>query len=199
MRGKHMPKVKSEVERQTLDVEHELPPPQGDEREKTGQENARAALPAEASKEEPQNLRTERDSLLDQLIRLQAEIEDIRKRAAKEQDELRKDTLVDAVKLVLPILDSFEQAVQHTDDIEQFRSGVRLIHRQLLDALKTIGIEQVLLEGERFNPQYQEAIQVEDTSDAEDDQVVEVLQSGYQLKDRLLRPARVRVARKSTK
>ena len=49
-----MPKVKSEVERQTLDVEHELPPPQGDEREKTGQENARAALPAEASREEPQ-------------------------------------------------------------------------------------------------------------------------------------------------
>jgi molecular chaperone GrpE len=89
--------------------------------------------------------------------------------------------------------------VQHTDDIEQFRSGVRLIHRQLLDALKTIGIEQVLLEGERFNPQYQEAIQVEDTSDAEDNQVVEVLQSGYQLQDRLLRPARVRVARKSTK
>jgi molecular chaperone GrpE len=194
-----MPKVKSEVERQTLDVEHELPPRQGDQREKTGQENARAALPAEASKEEPQNLRTERDSLLDRLIRLQAEIEDIRKRAAKEQDELRKDTLVDAVKLVLPILDSFEQAVQHTDDIEQFRSGVRLIHRQLLDALKTIGIEQVLLEGERFNPQYQEAIQVEDTSDAEDNQVVEVLQSGYQLKDRLLRPARVRVARRSTK
>jgi molecular chaperone GrpE len=107
--------------------------------------------------------------------------------------------LVDAVKLVLPILDSFEQAVQHTDDIEQFRSGVRLIHRQLLDALKTIGIEQVLLEGERFNPQYQEAIQVEDTSDAEDNQVVEVLQRGYQMKDRLLRPARVRVARKSTK
>jgi molecular chaperone GrpE len=194
-----MPKVKSEVERQTLDVEHELPSPQGDERGKTGQENARAALPAEASREEPQNLRTERDSLLDRLIRRQAEIEDIRKRAAKEQDELRQNTLVDAVKLVLPVLDSFEQAVQHTDDIEQFRSGVRLIHRQLLDALKTIGIEQVLLEGERFNPQYQEAIQVEDTSDAEDNQVVEVLQSGYQLQDRLLRPARVRVARKSTK
>jgi molecular chaperone GrpE len=194
-----MPNAKSEVERQTLDVEHELPSPQGNEREKTGQKNARAALPAEASREEPQNLRTERDSLLDRLIRLQAEIEDIRKRAAKEQDELRKDTLVDAVKLVLPILDSFEQAVQHTDDVEQFRSGVRLIHRQLLDALKTIGIEQVPLEGERFNPQYQEAIQVEDTSEAEDNQVVEVLQRGYQMKDRLLRPARVRVARKSTK
>src|SRR5258708_39405322 len=73
---------------------------------KTGQENARAALPAEASREEPQNLRTERDSLLDRVIRLQAEIEDIRKRAAKEQDETRKDTLVDAIKILLPIFDS---------------------------------------------------------------------------------------------
>jgi molecular chaperone GrpE (heat shock protein) len=109
MRGKAMPKVKSEVERQTLDVEHELPSPQGDERGKTGQENARAALPAEASREEPQNLRTERDSLLDRLIRLQAEIEDIRKRAAKEQDELRQNTLVDAVKLVLPVLDTLNR------------------------------------------------------------------------------------------
>jgi molecular chaperone GrpE len=178
-----MPNVKSDVESQTMDVKHGLPPSQSDEHEETGQKNARAALPAQASREEPQNLRAGRDSFLDRLARLQADLENIRKRAAKEQEQLRENTLIDTVKLLLPILNSFEQALQHTDDIDQFRSGVRLIYRQLLDALKTIGVWQIPLECEGFNPHYQEAIQAEDTSEAEDNRVLEVLQHGYKLKD----------------
>lgn len=194
-----MPIAKSDAEPQTLPEKNEVPRSQHDEHEESSQHASRAALPVQASGEEPKNVRNESDGLLDRLARLQAELEDIRKRAAKEQEEIREETLSDAVKLLLPILDSLEQALKHADDIEQFKSGIRLIHRQLLDALRTMGVEQIPLEGERFNPQYQEAIQVEDTSEAKDNQVLEVVQRGYKLKNRLLRPARVRVARNPKK
>jgi molecular chaperone GrpE len=194
-----MANARAEGEHQTLDLEHELPPPQPERHPETRQESARAALPAEATSQDAQQLHTERDSLLDRLARLQSELEDLRKQAAKEQEELGQNALLETLKPLLPVLDSFEQAVRHTDDINQFRSGVRLIYRQLMDALKTIGVRQIPLEGKRFNPHYQEAIQVEDASEAEDNQILEVLQPGYMLNDRLLRPARVRVGRSPRK
>ena len=119
-----------------------------------------------------------------------------RKRAAKEQQDFREYALSSALQSLLPILDSLELSLRHTDNVEKFRSGVELIYNQLKDALQKIGLEEIPLEGERFDPAYQHAVAVVDAPDAEDNQILEVLQHGYKLKDRVLRPAMVRVARK---
>src|SRR5438874_4023338 len=175
---------KTEVEEQGLDTEHELPA--ADEKEQVT-----------PSASEVDQLRAERDSLLGRLARMQADFENARKRAAKEQQEYRDYALVDAIKTLIPVLDSFQRALQTSPEKSEFHAGVELIHKQLQDALAKIGVREILAKGEQFDPRFHEAIEMVDTEDAEDHQVLEELQRGYKLKDRLLRPAMVRVARNS--
>ncbi len=140
-------------------------------------------------------LKAERDLLVDRLARLQAEFENARKRAAREQQEFREYALADAMKELLPTLDSFERALQTSaGDRTEFRSGVELIYKQLQDALVKLGLRPIPAQGEPFDPHLHQAIEMVDTHDAEDHQVLEELQRGYKLKDRLLRPAMVKVA-----
>lgn len=183
---------KPEVEEQ-LDAEHELPAANEDE-----PELATASAPKDRVSE-VEKLRAERDSLLDRLARMQAEFDNARKRAAKEQQDFRDYALVDTIKAIIPVLDSFDRALQSSPEKSEFHAGVELIHKQLLDALGKIGVKQISAKGEQFDPRYHEAIEMVDTEDAEDQQVIEQLQRGYKLKDRLLRPAMVRVARNSRK
>src|SRR5438270_13828119 len=175
------------VEEQQLDTEHELP---AAEDETSGQGSATSAS-------EVEKLRAERDSLLDRLARQQAEFDNARKRAAKEQQDFRDYALVDTVKTIIPILDSFDLALQSSPEKSEFHSGVELIHKQFLDALAKLGVRQISAKGEQFDPRYHEAIEMVDNDDVEDHQVLEELQRGYKLKDRLLRPAMVKVARNS--
>jgi molecular chaperone GrpE len=184
---------KPEVEEQHLNVEHELPAG-----EETDNPTA-ARAPAAERVSEVEKLRAERDSLLDRLARMQAEFDNARKRAAKEQQEFRDYALVDTIKTIVPVLDSFDRALQSSPEKSEFHAGVELIHKQLLDALGKLGVKQISAKGEQFDPRYHEAIEMVDTEDAEDHQVLEELQRGYKLKDRLLRPAMVRVARNSRK
>ena len=175
---------KTEVEEQRLDTEHELPAAEEGEQ-------------ATQSASEVDKLRAERDSLLDRLARMQADFENARKRAAKEQQEYRDYALVDTIKTLIPVLDSFQRALQTSPEKSEFHAGVELIHKQLQDALAKIGVREILAKGEQFDPRFHEAIEMVDTEDAEDHQVLEELQRGYKLKDRLLRPAMVKVARNS--
>ncbi len=140
-------------------------------------------------------LKSERDLLVDRLARLQAEFENARKRSAREQQEFREYALADAVKELLPTLDSFERALQTSaGDRTEFRSGVELIYKQLQDALVKLGLRPIPAQGEPFDPHLHQAIEMVDTYDAEDHHVLEELQRGYKLKDRLLRPSMVKVA-----
>ena len=175
---------KTEVDEQRLDTEHELPA--AEEGEQTTQ-----------SASEMEKLRAERDSLLDRLARMQADFENARKRAGKEQQEYRDYALVDAIKTLIPVLDSFQRALQTSPEKSEFHAGIELIHKQLQDALAKIGVREISAKGEQFDPRFHEAIEMVDTEDAEDHQVLEELQRGYKLKDRLLRPAMVKVARNS--
>ncbi len=187
-----MPKNgKAEVEEQNLDIEHELPA--ADETE--SQQSATGKATPESRVSEVEKLRAERDTLLDRLARMQAEFENARKRSAKEQQDFRDYALVDTIKTLLPVLDSFERALQTSPEKSEFHVGVELIHKQLQDALAKIGVRPIPAKGEQFDPRYHEAIEMVDTEDAEDHQVLDELQRGYKLKDRLLRPAMVRVAR----
>jgi molecular chaperone GrpE len=177
---------KSEVDPVELDPEHELP---------SAEETSEGAnLIGQAT--DLDKLKTERDTLLDRLARLQAEFENARKRTAREQQEFREYAIADTLKALLPTLDSFERALQTSaSDKSEFRGGVELIYKQLQDALVKLGLRPIPAKGEPFDPHLHQAIEMVDTQEAEDHHVLEELQRGYKLKDRLLRPSMVRVAR----
>jgi molecular chaperone GrpE len=187
-----MGKSNGKTDVQNLDLEHELPAAEGGEE----------ATPAPAAAAEPgaisevEKLKTERDALLDRLARLQAEFDNARKRAARDQQEFREFAAADTIKSILPILDSLERALKaRSAESGDFRSGIELIYRQFQDALQKLGVQPILSTGQLFDPRVHEAIEMVDTSEVEDHHVLEEVQRGYKYKDRLLRPAMVRVAR----
>jgi molecular chaperone GrpE len=181
--------IRSDVQKSNLDLEHELPA--GDSVENNA-ETAGEVIPPLS---ELQKIKAERDSLLDRLARAQAEFENARRRTVKEQQDFRDFAAADTIKALLPILDSFERALQVKSEPAEFRSGVDLIHKQLLTALGKLSLQPISATGQAFDPHVHEAIEMVDTTDVPDHQVIEELQRGYKLKDRLLRPAMVRVAR----
>jgi molecular chaperone GrpE len=173
---------KSEVKTDEPDIEHELPPAE------SGEDELRDAALLK--------LKAERDTLVDRLARLQAEFENARKRASREQQEFRDYAVADTVKTFLPVLDSFELALRAEGGKKsEFRSGVELIYKQLQDALLKLGLQPIEAKGTQFDPHLHEAIEMVDTTEADDHEVLDELQRGYKLKDRLVRPAMVRVAR----
>jgi molecular chaperone GrpE len=183
---------KSKMDPQELDVERELPTSDDTQEIEIGPA-ATGPQPTEAG--ELQKMKAERDTLLDRLARLQAEFENARKRAAREQQEFRDFATADAIKALLPAFDSFERALQApANQANEFRSGVELIYKQIQDALAKLGVRAVPAKGELFDPHVHEAIEMIETTDVPDHQVVDELQRGYKLKDRLLRPAMVKVA-----
>ena len=187
---------KTEMETAGLDLERELPAGDRDETSAAASASGTGAAAAEASSfaAELQKLKTERDSLLDRLARAQAEFENARRRASKEQQDFRDYAAADAIKSLLPVIDSFERALQVKSDPADFRGGVELIYKQLQDALARLGVRAIPAKGQPFDPHVHEAIEMVETPDAADHEVLEELQRGYKFKDRLLRPAMVKVA-----
>jgi molecular chaperone GrpE len=185
---------KSETEMAGLDLEHELPPADGDENSSSVAPSG-TSVSESAGGTELEKLKAERDSLLDRLARAQAEFENARRRASKEQQDFRDYAAADAIKPLLPVLDSFERALQVKSEPADFRSGVELIYKQLQDALAKVGVKAIPAKGELFDPHVHEAIEMVETTDAADHEVIEELQRGYKIKDRLLRPAMVKVAK----
>lgn len=188
---------KSETETAGLDLEHELPA--GDVEE--GPTGPAGGTPAAFAGETPPleaellKLKAERDSLLDRLARTQAEFENARRRAGKEQQDFRDYATIDAIKPLLPVIDSFERALQVKSGAAEFRSGVELIYKQMQDALAKLGVRPIPSKGEPFDPHVHEAIEMVETTEAADHEVLEELQRGYKFKERLLRPAMVKVAK----
>ena len=190
-----MAKGNGKTEVSNLDAEHELPAAEEDGfEEKTTDETATAV----GAEDEVKTLRAERDVLYDRLARLQAEFDNARKRAAREQTEFREYAVAEAIKALLPILDSFDRALQTHVGEESFR-GIELINRQFHDALAKLGVRPIPAAGEPFDPYLHQAVEMVDTTEVPDHTVLEELQRGYKFKDRLLRPAMVRVARDPNK
>jgi len=164
------------------------------------EEKAAAGDPpvARAAEDELEKLRSERDTLFDRLARLQAEFDNYRKRAAKENADFRDFAVADAAKTLLPVLDSFALALKSSAaKPEDLRKGVELIHKQLEDVLQKLNVQRVPAKGEPFDPNVHEAIEMVESNEVPDHHVLEELQPGYRIKGRLLRPAMVRVAKKS--
>jgi molecular chaperone GrpE len=176
---------------QPEDLEHELPAA-----ERTDEAGSAVAQPVQViAASETEKLKGERDALLDRLARLQAEFDNARKRAAREQQDFREFAAADVIRNFLPTLDSFERALKANADSTDFRTGVELIYRQFQDALQKIGVQPIVAMGQVFDPRLHEAVEMVDTTEVPDQHVIGELQRGYRYKDRLLRPAMVRVAR----
>jgi len=177
-----------------LDLDRELPA--AEDGEETGPIPI-AGRADDSAASETEKLRAERDALLDRLARLQAEFDNARKRAVREQQEFREYAAADVIKNFLPTLDSFERALKAGGDSNSndFRNGIELIYRQFQDALQKIGVQPIVSVGQPFDPRVHEAVEMVDTTEVPDHHVLDELQSGYKYKERLLRPAMVRVAR----
>ena len=168
---------------------------ENDIQEQELQQEQDGAQQTSAAQEQLEKLKAERDALVDRVARMQAEFDNARKRAQKEQADFRDYALADFAKQFLPILDSFDRAMKTNASDEDLRKGMDLIRRQMEDALGKIGVKTVPAKGEQFDPRLHEAIEMVETEDAKDNEVIDELQRGYQIKDRLLRPAMVRVAK----
>jgi molecular chaperone GrpE len=180
-------------------LEKELPaadPADGfEEKNVSGSDPQAAAAPAAGG--ELEKLRAERNDLFERLARLQAEFDNYRKRAAKENADYRDYAVSDAARALLPVVDSFTLALKNAAaKPEDLRKGVELIFKQLQDVLQKLNIERVPAQGEPFDPRVHEAIEMVETDAAPDHHVLEELQPGYRINGRLLRPAMVRVAKK---
>ena len=167
-----------------------------------------AALPATVPEEQIAALAAERDELAaeldqlaaeksdlhDRLLRMKAEFENFRRRSERERSEFVQFATAELLRELLPVLDDFERALKVETADKEYAKGVDLIAQRLADLLKKAGLEPIETVGQRFDPTVHQAVARVETTDAEDQTILDEYQRGYNLKGRLLRPAMVRVA-----
>lgn len=140
-------------------------------------------------------LDAEVDDLLSRMQRLQADFVNYRKRSQREKEEMSLKGKIDLASEILPVIDNFERALNSAEESTEFYSGVEMIYKQLLKLLSDQGIEEISAEGEEFNPEFHEAImKVDAENEDEEGKVVEVIQKGFILDERVIRPAMVKVS-----
>lgn len=145
-----------------------------------------------------ETLNQEKAAIYDQLLRRQAEFENYRKRVERERSEAYQRARSEVLLELLPIVDNFERALSSLEkgdgEAAALRQGVELIHRQFNDALAKFGLEPVEAVGQTFDPHLHEAVTTEPTDEHEENTVIEEFERGYKIGDKLLRPAKVKVA-----
>jgi molecular chaperone GrpE len=177
-----------------LDPSTELPAPTPDELAAGAEQADAGVAEAATGRTEFDQLKAERDRLLDRLARLQAEFENARKRAERERTEYREYATGSAAEQFLPVLDNLELALKSTASAQQLRSGVSLIVKQMEEILEKMQVKVVPTLGEEFDPRFHEALGTVERDDVPDQHVAEEIRRGYKIRERLLRPALVRVA-----
>ena len=152
--------------------------------------------PQEAGTGSPEleQLRGERDQLKDRFARLQAEFDNARKREAKEKQDTRDYAVQGAIEPFLSVMDNFNLALKAQGSAEQLKAGVEMILKQMDDALKGLNVQAVETVGAQFDPRVHEALGSVETNEFPDHQVLEEIRRGYRLRDKLLRPAMVKIA-----
>lgn len=155
---------------------------------------ASAADAGAVSQTEFDQVKRERDQAFDRMARMQAEFDNARKRDAKERADFRDYAVGSAAEAFLGVLDNFNLALKSQGSPEQFRSGIELIAKQLDDAVRGLGVQPVETVGQQFDPRVHEALGSVETLEFPDGAVAEEIRRGYRIKERLLRPALVRIA-----
>lgn len=149
----------------------------------------------EAQPDPLEELRRERDAVQDRLLRTAAEFDNYRKRMDRERRDLAESTAGEVLTELLPIIDNLERALQAAAADDPLRKGVELIHRQMLDILRKRGVKPIEALGTDFDPNFHQAVIHEPSAEHREGEVMEELQRGYVVGDRLLRPAMVKVAK----
>ncbi len=147
---------------------------------------------------EIEGLKYQINELEDRLLRNQAELQNFKRRKEEERDQFIKFCNEDMIKEILPILDNFERAIGMDDDnpddeVSRFLEGFIMVYNSLVDTLKQFGAEEIKALGGKFDPNLHQALLTGTDTNQEDDIVLEVLQKGYILKDRIIRPVMVKV------
>jgi len=133
-------------------------------------------------------------ALQDRVLRTLADFENFRKRSEREKQDFFKYAMGTTIKELLPVLDNFDRALEHAEEGDEFHKGVLLIYKQLWDVLQRHGLKAIDESGVRFDPNIHEAVVREEDASVPNHTVTAILQKGYFLHDRLLRPALAKVA-----
>jgi molecular chaperone GrpE len=158
-----------------------------------------------ATRAELKRVQEENNELKDRLARRQADFENYRKRVERERSETYNRVVADVASKLLGVLDNLKRALEteasveatESDEFRHFLSGVDLIYKQLSGVLESLGVKQIVVVGEPFNPHIHEAVITEATDEVEPDTVIQEIRAGYRLGDKLIRPALVKVATRS--
>ncbi len=165
------------------DIEHEM--------ELAAEE---AAGGNEAAASQDVALRAENSDLRDRYLRTLADFENYRKRSDREKQDFFRFAMADVFRDLLPVLDNFDRALEHAEEGDEFNRGVSLIYKQMFDVLQRYGLRTIDQSGVRFDPNIHEAVVSEEDPSVPSHTVAQIMQKGYFLNDRLLRPALVKVA-----
>lgn len=139
-------------------------------------------------------LENEKKEIYESYLRLRADFDNYKKRIEKEKAEIYTRSLEDILKKMLPILDNFERAAEaKSEDADKIIEGVKMVYEQMTGLLKSEGLEMIEALDKNFDPEYHHAVMTEQNEEKEDNAVLAVLQNGYVLKDRVIRPAMVKV------
>lgn len=168
-------------------------------REQEAEENALAADEAEHLRAELEEVKLERDDVKTQLLRSYADLQNFRRMSQQRIQDTRRDATEDVLRSLLPVLDNFERsliAIQTGADVQSVTQGVTMVQRQMVSSLEQFELKRMIVVGERFDPERHEAVTTWDSPDHEDGVITDVIEPGYMIGDRILRPAKVRVVRK---
>lgn len=169
------------------DIEHEMEVAAQQAADSTATRRAKAA----AADQDPS---TETAEMKDRYLRTLADFENFRKRSDREKSDYFKYAMAGLLKELLPVLDNFDRALDHAEQGDDFHRGVLLIYKQLFDVLKKHGLRPIDEAGVPFDPRIHEGVVTEENPSVPSQTVVAILQKGYFLHDRVLRPAMVKVA-----
>ena len=162
--------------------------------ESAERENEETQEPQDEAAAQIEKLTAELKEKEDRVLRLQADFENFRRRTSKEKEELSAVVTQGMLKDMLPLLDNFERAMAaETKDGEAFQKGVEMIFTQFTEILKKNGLEHIEVEGQKFDPNFHQAVMRVQNADMEDDDIAQELQKGYMVKGRVIRPAMVQV------
>ena len=170
------------------------------EDKKSGKKNffsgKQASSEAKKLKDENEALKKANDELKDSYMRMAAEYENYKRRTAKEMESRYSDAKADTVKKLLPVVDSYERALQIEipSECEAYSQGIKMIYDMLMETLSSMGVEEIKAKGEVFDPNYHYAVMHADDDSVGENIIVEVFEKGYKLGDKVLRYSMVKVA-----
>ncbi|GEM00519.1 molecular chaperone GrpE [Halolactibacillus halophilus] len=187
----------TKVDEETVDVSEadvEIVDDQTTTDKVTGQNEAQTDT--DVSQEAFQTLEKDHEALKEKMLRLTAEYDNFRKRTQREKAADLKYKAQDLATDLVPVVDTFDRALQSKPDessMDSFYEGMEMVYRQLMQALSQAGVEEIETEGETFDPNFHQAVMQVEDDQYESQAIIDTLQKGYRLKDRVIRPAMVKV------